>query len=62
MSIAVVWSSANTDGLTASAKDAFIEGIRENGTDVEEIYLNGLKLEKTGRGRRYCVDHCRLLA
>ena len=23
MSIAVVWSSANTDGLTASAKDAF---------------------------------------
>ena len=45
MSIAVVWSSANTDGLTASAKDAFIEGIRENGTDVEEIYLNGLKLE-----------------
>ena len=41
MSIAVVWSSANTDGLTASAKDAFIEGIRENGTDVEEIYLNG---------------------
>ena len=49
MSIAVVWSSANTDGLTASAKDAFIEGIRENGTDVEEIYLNGLKLEHCRR-------------
>lgn len=28
MSIAVVRSSANTDGLTASAKDAFIEGKR----------------------------------
>ncbi|WP_287714158.1 hypothetical protein [Blautia sp.] len=42
MSIAIVWSSANEDGLTASAKGAIAEGIRENGADVEEIYLNHL--------------------
>lgn len=45
MSIAIVWSSANEDGLTASAKGAIAEGIRENGADVEEIYLNHLNLE-----------------
>ena len=49
MSIAIVWSSANEDGLTASAKGAIAEGIRENGADVEEIYLNHLNLEHCRR-------------
>ena len=49
MSIAIVWSSANEDGLTASAKGAIAEGIRENGADVEEIYLNHAACTAGGR-------------
>lgn len=40
MSILVVWSSPNTDGLTAAAKNKVIEGILESGKEVEEIHLN----------------------
>ncbi len=43
--VAVVWSSPNTDGLTASAKDRFIRGLREAGAEAEEIHLNDRKLE-----------------
>lgn len=43
--VAVIWSSPNKDGLTASAKDQFIKGLRNAGADVEEIHLNRKKIE-----------------
>ena len=45
---AVLWSSPNVDGLTASAKDNFIKGLAGAGAEVEEIHLNRKK-----------IDHCR---
>ena len=50
--VVVLWSSPNTDGLTASAKDAFIGGLRDAGASVEEIHLNARKLERC----RACGD------
>ena len=46
--VAVIWSSANKDGLTASAKNEFISGLTDAGVQVEEIYRNS----KT-------IEHCR---
>lgn len=43
--IAVVWSSPNADGLTASAKDQFVKGLSVTGARIEEIHLNKMKLE-----------------
>ena len=43
--IAVVWSSPNEDGLTASAKDQFVKGLTDAGAQIEEIHLNKKKLE-----------------
>ena len=43
--IAVVWSSSNEDGLTASAKDQFVKGLSVTGAQIEEIHLNKMKLE-----------------
>ncbi len=43
--VAVLWSSPNTDGLTASAKKQFVQGLTEAGVQVEEIHLNTKKLE-----------------
>ncbi len=43
--VAVIWSSPNTDGLTASAKDQFVSGLAEAGIRAEEIHLNRMKLE-----------------
>ena len=43
--VAVVWSSPNTDGLTASAKNQFVRGLRDLGIAVEEIHLNQKKIE-----------------
>ena len=43
--VAVIWSSPNTDGLTASAKDQFIRGLTDAGAQVEEIHLNGRRIE-----------------
>lgn len=45
MKIVVIWSSANTDGLTASAKDCFLRGLRKQSAEIEEIHLNRLHLE-----------------
>lgn len=42
---AVIWSSPNVDGLTASAKDQFIDGLKAAGVEVEEIHLNRKKIE-----------------
>ena len=43
--VAVIWSSPNTDGLTASAKDKMISGIEKAGAEVDEIHLNRLGIE-----------------
>ncbi len=42
MKIAVLWSSPNSDGLTASAKDRFISGLQCAGAQIDEIHLNRL--------------------
>ena len=47
MKIAVIWSSPNVDGLTATAKNQIIKGIQGvNRKDIEfeEIHLNKLKI------------------
>ena len=57
--IAVVWSSPNTDGLTASAKDQFVRGCTDAGAEVTEIHLNRRKLEHCmacGNGWGICRD------
>ena len=46
--VAVIWFSPNADGLTASAKDQFILGLTDAGTQVREIHLN-----------RKRIEHCR---
>ncbi len=43
--VAIVWSSANTNGMTASAKDQFMRGLTDSGMEVEEFHLNRKKLE-----------------
>ena len=43
--VVVIWSSPNTDGLTASAKDRVAAGLKDSGVQVEEIHLNKKKLE-----------------
>ncbi|MCR5251472.1 MAG: flavodoxin family protein [Lachnospiraceae bacterium] len=43
--VAVIWSSPNKDGLTASAGKRFVEGLTSAGAEVEEIHLNSRKLE-----------------
>lgn len=45
MKVAVVWSSPNKDGLTATAKDQFVAGLIKSGVEVEEIHMNGKKIE-----------------
>ena len=42
---AVIWSSPNVDGLTASAKNQFVDGLRASGIQVEEIHLNRKNIE-----------------
>ena len=46
--VTVLWSSPNKDGMTASAKNEFINGLVDAGVQVEEIHLNNKKL-----------DHCK---
>ncbi|MBP5609344.1 MAG: flavodoxin family protein, partial [Lachnospiraceae bacterium] len=43
--VAVIWSSPNKDGLTATAKERFIKGLASAGARVEEIHLNSKNLE-----------------
>ncbi len=57
--VAVIWSSPNSDGLTASAKNQFVSGLKEAGAEVAEIKLNKKKMEHC----RACGDGwgtCRL--
>ena len=43
--VAIVWSSPNTDGLTASAKNQIMKGLADAGVQAGEIHLNRKKLE-----------------
>ena len=43
--VAIVWSSPNADGLTASAKNHIMNGLTDAGAQVAEIHLNEQKLE-----------------
>lgn len=43
--VAIVWSSPNADGLTASAKNQIMKGLTDAGAQVTEIHLNKQKLE-----------------
>ena len=61
--VAVIWSSPNKDGLTASAKNQFIKGLTEAGAEINEIHLNSKKLEHCracGNGWGSCnkTGHC----
>ena len=47
--VVVIWSSPNTDGLTASAKNQFIKGLTNVGAEIEEIAF------RTGRGTLECL-------
>lgn len=48
MKIAVVWSSPNVEGLTASAKNRFIDGLKKTGAEIDEVHLN-----------KHYIEHCR---
>ncbi len=43
--VAVIWSSPNKDGLTASAKNQFAAGLSGAGAEVTEIHLNSKRME-----------------
>ena len=43
--VAIIWSSPNTDGLTASAKNMFVSGLTEKGIQVTDIHLNAKNIE-----------------
>lgn len=44
MRVAIVWSSPNTDGLTASAKNSIIEGLKNQNVEIDEIHINRKKI------------------
>ncbi len=59
MKVLGLWSSANKDGLTASAKDKMITGLTAGGAEVEEIHLNRQKIEHClacGNGWGTCIS------
>ncbi len=45
MSVLVIWSSPNLDGLTAAAKGKIADGLKKAGTEVREAHLNALQME-----------------
>lgn len=56
--IAVIWSSPNTDGLTATAKNKFLIGLQHAGAEIDEIHLNKLHIahcEACGNGWGSCA-------
>ena len=42
--VTVLWSSPNTDGLTAEAKNQVIAGLKAKNITIEEIHLNKMNL------------------
>lgn len=62
MHVLVIWSSPNTDGLTAQAKDRVVSGLARAGASVETVHLNRLRLEHCracGRGWGLCQSQGR---
>ena len=58
--VAVIWSSPNKDGMTASAKNEFISGLTAAGAQTEEIHLNSRNIEHClacGRGWGTCIKN-----
>ena len=64
--VAVIWSTPNTDGLTATVKNEFVAGLEDSGVQVVDIHLNGKKIERcmacgdgwgTCRTKGECVIH-----
>ena len=45
MAVLLLWSSPNTDGLTAAAKEHLAAGLRKGGAEVQEVHLNRQKIE-----------------
>ncbi len=45
MKVVIVWSSPNTEGLTASAKNQILQGLITAGAEVQDIHLNSKRLE-----------------
>lgn len=45
MKVVVLWSSPNSDGLTASAKENVIKGLKAKNVEVLDVKLNSLKME-----------------
>lgn len=45
MKTVVLWSSPNREGLTASAKNRVMEGLRKAGAEVDEIHLNRMHIK-----------------
>ena len=43
--VTIIWSSPNMDGLTASAKNQILSGLKDAGAQVTQIHLNRRKLE-----------------
>ena len=43
--VIVLWSTPNLEGLTASAKNQFVAGLKDGGAEVEEIHLNTRNIE-----------------
>ena len=65
MTISVIWSSPNTDGLTAAAKNNILQGIAQvPDTKAQEIHLNSLHLEHCracGNGLGICQSQGRCI-
>ena len=63
MRIAVVWSSPNLDGLTATVKNEIISGLHKANAEIDEIHMNRLNMEhcqSCGNGWGTCRNkgHC----
>ena len=59
MKVVVIWSSPNLHGLTATAKNQFLIGLRNAGAEIEEVHLNNLHIEHCqacGNGWGSCLQ------
>ncbi len=45
MKVAVLWSSPNTEGLTNTAANQMMKGLKDAGAEVTEIKMNKMKLQ-----------------
>lgn len=44
MKVTVIWSTPNTDGLTAATKNSVIEGLKNNNAEVTEFHINKMNI------------------